>query len=81
MFFIGFVHPLMQTTVNECIFYSGMKTRLKFLAEVSVKGQGKYVALPYTQILRDTKEFNKHFRSVKNRQASGVANQVSFTWP
>ena len=54
-----------------------MKTRLKFLAEVSVKGLGKYVALSYAQIFRDTKEFNKHFRSVKNRQAGGVADQVS----
>ena len=58
-----------------------MKTRLKFLAEVSVRGLGKYIPLPYTQIFGDTKEFDKHFRSIKNRQAGGVANQVSFTWP
>ena len=81
MFFIGCVHSLMQTTVNECIYYSCMKTRLKFLAEVSVRGLGKYVALPHAQIFTDTKEFNKHFRSVKNRQAGGVPNQVSFIWP
>ena len=56
-----------------------MKTRLKFLAEVSVRGLGKYIPLPYTQIFGDTKEFDKHVRSVKNRQAGGVANQVSFT--
>ena len=58
-----------------------MKTRLKFFGGGVRKGLGKYVALPYTQIFRDTKEFDKHFRSVKNRQAGGVANQVSFTWP